>query len=89
MTRYYTKLQGYKLTPDSLLSRPTAAGIFFIISSRSEDILKIALLIIITSHNSHIVRSMLITFALQQFFMSIRPIQVEETLYVGQTDPGS
>src|SRR6218665_1835640 len=56
MTRCYTKLQ-IKLTPDSLLS--IAAEIFFIISSTSWDILKIALLEIITSHNSHI-RSMLI-----------------------------
>src|SRR6218665_1701534 len=59
MPRYqgiYTKFQ-IKLTPDSLLS--IAAEIFFIISSTSRDILKIALLIIITSHNSHI-RPMLI-----------------------------
>src|SRR6218665_2747995 len=59
MPRYqgiYTKFQ-IKLTPDSLLS--IAAEIFFIISSTSRDILKIALLIIIISHNSHI-RPMLI-----------------------------
>src|SRR6218665_4034323 len=53
------KLQ-VKLTPNSLLS--TAAGIFFIISSTRLDILKNALLIIITSHNSHI-RPMLINYS--------------------------
>src|SRR6218665_996902 len=56
MTRYYTKLQ-IKVTLGSLLS--IAARIFFIISSTSRDILKIALLIITTSNNSHI-RPMLI-----------------------------
>src|SRR6218665_1025358 len=63
MTRYYTKLQ-IKLTQDSLLS--IAARIFLIISSTSRDILKIALLIIIASYNSHI-RPMLIHYSNSSF----------------------